>query len=149
MLSMSTQRIQLVIRNLDKLRQALRKAQGWKSKTGKLQERMWRAWWSVRNVALCSSKCIGLPIDCILKRVCQCLTHILDVSHLGFGSLEAKLPGDRRCDKTYKPLPNNGPDSDSASEASIPLIVFDERGDEVVISQKVSVRQFKRACQSC
>ena len=50
---------------------------------------------------------------------------------------EADFPGDKHYDKTYKPLPP--PASNSDSEASIPSILFDDEGDEVVIVGRVSV----------
>ena len=60
---------------------------------------------------------------------------LFDVSNIH--TLEAELPGDRRCDRTYKPLPNRASDSDS--EASIFSINFDEAGEEVVAGKEVSV----------
>lgn len=66
------------------------------------------------------------------------LGRILDETHLCFNSLEAKLPGDKRCDKTYKPVPDKSSDSDSG--ATIPSIIFDDRGDEVIVIQTVSVQ---------
>ena len=63
---------------------------------------------------------------------------IPDKTHLHSNSLEAKLPGDKQCDKTYKLVPDNSLDSDS--EATIPSIIFDERGDRVIVIQKVSVQ---------
>jgi hypothetical protein len=56
---------------------------------------------------------------------------ILDASNIC--TLDADLPGDKRCDKTYKPIPNDASDS----ESSIPSIIFDERGNEVIIVEQV------------
>jgi hypothetical protein len=54
-------------------------------------------------------------------------------------TLEVELPGDKRGDKTYKPLLINTSNSDS--KASLTSITFDEKGNKVVTVGKVSVQQ--------
>ena len=50
---------------------------------------------------------------------------------------EADLIGDKHYDKMYRPLPP--PASDSESESSIPSVIYDENGDEVIIVDRVSI----------
>ena len=55
-------------------------------------------------------------------------------------TLEAYLIGDKRYDKTYKSLPP--PASESKSDASIPSVIYDEDGNNVIVvdfAEQVSV----------
>ncbi|KAH9020807.1 hypothetical protein EDB85DRAFT_1896002 [Lactarius pseudohatsudake] len=57
---------------------------------------------------------------------------------------EAELAGDSREDRTYKPLPNDPSDSDT----SLPPIILDENGDEVIIASKRTNKKWKRDVQT-
>ena len=55
-------------------------------------------------------------------------------------TLEANLIGDKRYDKMYKPLPP--PASELESDTSIPSVIYDENGNDVIVvdfAEQVSV----------